>query len=347
MHILITGGAGFIGSNLAEFHLAQGHKVHAVDDLSTGRLENIATYRDNPDFRFDHDDILTWDGLEKAVTWADRIYHMAAVVGVFRVLEDPVRVLAINSASTERLLRMAHAGRWSPQILIASSSEVYGHGLPDRRKGAKENTEDGGNEDPRQYPFEGFREDLEPMVGSSAVSRWNYPISKLTSEALGLSFARKFGSFVVVARIFNTIGPRQMGRYGMVVPRFVEQAVAGQPITVFGDGRQMRSFCDVRDTVAALDLLLKNPESSGQIVNVGNNREISILELAEMVRTLANSSSVINFISHEEAYREKFEETYRRKPDLEKFFRLTGYRHQWTLEDTIKDLVSREKSSGG
>jgi len=340
MHILITGGAGFIGSNLAEYHLAQGHKIHVVDDLSTGCLENIAAFQDNPDFRFDHDDILTWNGLEKAVTWADRIYHMAAVVGVFRVLEDPVRVLAINSASTERMLRMAHAGRWSPQILIASSSEVYGHGIPG-------DTEDSGIEDPSLYQIDGFREDLEPMVGSSAISRWNYPISKLASEAMGLSYARKFGSFVVVARIFNTIGPRQMGRYGMVVPRFVGQALAGQPITVFGDGRQMRSFCDVRDTIASLDLLLRNPESSGQIVNVGNNREISILELAEIVRTLAKSSSVIDFLSHEEAYREKFEETYRRKPSLEKFFRLTGYRHQWTLEDTIRDLVAREKPSGG
>ena len=293
MHILITGGAGFIGSNLAEHHLAQGHKVHVVDDLSTGCLENIATYRDNPDFRFDHDDILTWDGLEKAVTWADRIYHMAAVVGVFRVLEDPVRVLAINSASTERVLRMVKASSWSPQILIASSSEVYGHGLPGRRGEAGSEAAENGSEDPRQYQFEGFREDLDPMVGSSAVSRWNYPISKLTSEAMGLSYARKFGCCVVIARIFNTIGPRQMGRYGMVVPRFVGQAVSGQPITVFGDGRQMRSFCDVRDTVAALDLLLRNPESRGQIVNVGNNREISILELAQMVRSLAGSSSEI------------------------------------------------------
>ncbi len=347
MHILITGGAGFIGSNLAEYHLAQGHKIHVVDDLSTGCLENIASFQGNPDFRFDNDDILTWDGLEKAVTWADRIYHMAAVVGVFRVLEDPVRVLAINSASTERMLRMAHAGRWSPQILIASSSEVYGHGLPGRQVCTPKDCEDSGIEDRRQYQVGEFREDLEPMVGSSAVSRWNYPISKLVSEAMGLSYARKFGSFVVVARLFNTIGPRQRGRYGMVVPRFVGQAVAGQPLTIFGDGRQMRSFCDVRDTVTALDLLLKNPESSGQIVNVGNNREISILELAQMVRAQANSSSVIDYVSYEEAYREKFEETYRRKPYLEKLFQLTGYRHQWTLEDTIRDLISREKSSEG
>lgn len=343
MHILITGGAGFIGSNLAEYHLAKGHKVHVIDDLSTGSIDNLKPFLSNPDFRFSQDDILVWSGLEKAVTWADRIYHMAAVVGVFRVLEDPVKVMAINIAATERILRMAHAGNWSPQILIASSSEIYGHGRHCRRVGVSSGLENKAAEELRMYQVEEFREDMEPMVGSSAVSRWNYAISKLADEAMGLSYARKFGSFVVVARLFNTIGPRQLGRYGMVVPRFIKQA-AGQPLTVFGDGRQMRSFCDVRDMVAGLDLLLNNPESSGQIVNVGNDREISILELAELVRSLANSSSEIKFIPYEEAYAEKFEETFRRKPNLEKFLRLTGYRHQWTLEATISDLIARQRS---
>lgn len=344
MHILITGGAGFIGSNLAEYHLAKGDKVHVVDDLSTGSLDNLTSFQDNPDFRFSQADILVWNGLEKAVTWADRIYHMAAVVGVFRVLEDPVRVMAINIAATERILRLAHAGNWNPQILIASSSEVYGHGRHCRRGGATDGLGENATEKLRLLQIEEFREDMEPMVGSSAVSRWNYAISKLADEALGLSYARKFGSFLVVARLFNTIGPRQRGRYGMVVPRFIKQATTSEPITVFGDGRQMRSFCDVRDTVASLDLLLNNPASSGQIVNVGNDREISILELAEMVNSQTDRGSLLKFIPYEEAYVEKFEETYRRKPNLEKFFRLTGFRHQWTLEATISDLIVRQRS---
>lgn len=345
MHILITGGAGFIGSNLTEYHLAQGHKVHVVDDLSTGSADNLTTFLSNPDFRFGQDDILTWNGLEKAVTWADRIYHLAAVVGVFRVLENPVKVLATNIAATERILRMAHAGNWRPQILLASSSEVYGNGLQSPRLAVPSGlAHHPGDEEPRQQLVEEFCEDMEPMVGSSAVSRWNYATSKLAAEAMGLSYARKFDSFLVVARLFNTIGPRQTGRYGMVVPRFVKQATSGQPITVFGNGRQMRSFCDVRDTIAALDLLLNNPASCGQIVNVGNNREISILELAELIRSLAGSSSPIEFIPHDEAYSEKFVETQRRKPNLEKFFRLTGYRHQWSLEATISDLIARQRS---
>jgi UDP-glucose 4-epimerase len=343
MHILITGGAGFIGSNLAEYHLAQGHRIHVVDDLSTGAIENIEPFMDNPDFHFDHDDILTWDGLETTINWADRIYHLAAVVGVFRVLEDPVRVMSINIAATERILKMAHANSWRPQILLASTSEVYGHGLQCRKTCVPETTDLSEIGDRRHYRVEEFREDMEPMVGSSAVSRWNYSISKLADEALGLSYARQYGSPIVVARFFNTIGPRQRGRYGMVVPRFINQAISGAPLTVFGDGKQMRSFCDVRDTVASLNLLMDNPDSHGHIVNVGSNREVSILELADLIRSLANSSSVIDFISYEDAYQENFEETFRRKPNLDKFFRLTNYKHKWTLEDTIQDLIATKR----
>ncbi len=340
MHILITGGAGFIGSNLAEYHLSQGHLVHVVDDLSTGVFENIEPLMDNPGFHFYQEDILTWEGLETSINWAERIYHLAAVVGVLKVLDDPVRVMTVNVGATQRILELAHAGNWRPQILLASTSEVYGHGLQCRRNCLPEGADFSGIEDRRHYRVEEFREDMDPMVGSSAVSRWNYSISKLADEALGLSYARQYGSPIVVARFFNTIGPRQRGRYGMVVPRFINRAVSGKPIIVVGDGKQMRSFCDVRDTVAALNLLMNNPASYGQIVNVGSNREITILELADLIRSVANSSSVIDFISSEEAYKENFEEIFRRKPNLDRFFSLTDYQHKWSLEDTIQDLIA-------
>lgn len=344
MHILITGGAGFIGSNLTEYHLAQGHQVHVIDDLSTGALENISSFMTNPKFHFDQDDMLSWDGLEKAVNWADRIYHLAAVVGVFRVLEDPVKVMAINIAATERLLRLAHLSSWRPQILIASTSEVYGHGLQCQRACALDKSNLRDIEARSKFMVKEFREDMEPMVGSSAVSRWNYAISKLADEALGISYAREYGSPITVGRFFNTIGPRQRGRYGMVVPRFIDQARSGKPITVFGDGTQMRSFCDVRDNITILDQLMNNEKSHGQIVNVGNNREISIIALAELVKALAGSSSVIDFIPYEKAYKEEFQETLCRKPCLDKLYSLIDYRPKWTLEDTIKDLLVKKQS---
>jgi UDP-glucose 4-epimerase len=346
MHILITGGAGFIGSHLAEYHLSQGHQVYVVDNLSTGSLDNILPFTGNANFHFDEADILTWPELDKTVAWADRVYHMAAVVGVFKVLEDPIRVLATNVAGCERLLRAAHAAKWSPQILIASSSEVYGRG--DRRKPLA-----GGRDKPtpsqrksdtkRDDGFTEFREDMDMSVGSSAISRWTYSISKMTDEAFALSYARRYGMNIVVARFFNMIGPRQTGRYGMVVPRFVKQAVNGAPITIYGDGSQMRCFCDVRDTVAALDLLARNPASAGEIVNVGNNREISIGQLAALVKERSVSSSPIISIPYHEAYGEDFEEIYHRKPSLEKLFSLTRFTHQWSLEKTLDDLIERER----
>ena len=333
MHILITGGAGFIGSHLAEYHLSRGHKVHAVDDMSTGSVDNISAFKENGDFRFDEADVLTWPDLGKAVVWADRIYHMAAVVGVFKVLEEPIKVLAVNVAGTERLLRAAHSCTWNPHVVVASSSEVYGRGAAGRGDSSPGSDGDG------RYPAPAFREDMEPVMGSSTVSRWNYSISKVADEAFGLSYARRFGMKVIVVRLFNTIGPRQMGRYGMVVPRFVEQAVSGHPITVYGDGSQQRSFCDVRDVVKALDLLADNPRSVGEIVNVGNNREISIRELAELIKQRAGSDSAITYVPYREAYGADFEEVYHRKPDLGKLLRLTDFRHQWSLEQTIDDLI--------
>ncbi|SFN85757.1 UDP-glucose 4-epimerase [Formivibrio citricus] len=325
MHILVTGGAGFIGSHLVEHHLAKGDAVHVVDNLSTGRFENIEPFLDNPRFHFDEADILTWAGLEKAATWADRIYHMAAVVGVFRVLEDPIRVLATNIAGTERLLRFASAGRWKPQIVIASSSEVYG-----------------------PTPAELLREDAMLYVQSAGKSRWNYALSKLADEAQGLSYARQYNIPICVVRLFNTVGPRQTGRYGMVLPRFVEQALSGGPITIYGGGTQTRSFCDVRDTVVALDLLADTPAASGEIVNVGNDREISISALADLVCARAKMNVERQHLSYVEAYGQQYDDILRRKPSLEKLVRLTGFTHQWRLEETLDDLIAqyRKRKAG-
>lgn len=341
MHVMITGGAGFIGSNLTEYHLKKGDKVHVVDDLSTGSEGNVNLFSSNPQYRFTEADVLTWDGLERAASWADRIYHMAAVVGVFRVLEAPIKTLATNVAGCERVLRAAVAGQWRPMVLVASSSEVYGTGAESVRERGEVHGADAVHGIPE------FVEDMEPMVGSSAVSRWNYSISKLTNEAFGVSYARDCGLPVVVVRFFNTIGPRQSGRYGMVVPRFVERAVNNEPLPVFGDGTQTRCFCDVRDTVAALDALTSNAESSGQIVNVGNDREVTIRGLAELVKARAHSDSPIECVPHDVAYGTRFQETLRRKPSLEKLEKLTGFRHSWTLEQTLDDLIDTRRLSAG
>lgn len=321
MHVLITGGAGFIGSHLADLHLARGDHVHVVDDLSTGSPDNIAAQESNPRFRFDQADILTWDNLGRSVAWADRIYHLAAVVGVYRVIAEPTKVLATNVAACERVLRAANDAGWRPQMVIASSSEVYGHNVEHL-----------------------LSEDMDLNVSTRVGTRWGYSVSKITDEALGMAYTQKFGIPTVIARFFNTVGPRQSGSYGMVVPRFVSQAVQNMPITVFGDGRQTRSFCDVRDTVAILDTAVGLCSEDAMVINIGNDREISILELARLVIDRAGSSSPIQHVSLREAYGEDFEETRRRRPDLTRLRRLTGYTHRHILENTIDELIAIERT---
>lgn len=321
MHILITGGAGFIGSHLVDLHLAQGDQVHVVDDLSTGVRANLAAHENNPGFRFDEADVLTWNRLDRAVGWADRIYHLAAVVGVYRVIAEPTKVLAVNIAGCERMLRAARDGGWQPQVVLASSSEVYGH-----------NDEDI------------LHEDQDLVVSTKAGTRWGYSVSKIADEALCLSYAQRFGIPAVVARFFNTVGPRQVGRYGMVVPRFVAQAVRNEPITVFGGGLQTRSFCDARDTVVALDALANHAGRNTMLANVGNDREISILALAEMVIARAGSRSTIEHVPLREAYGEDFEDIRRRRPSLARLRSLTGFNPRYTLERTIDDLIVNERS---
>lgn len=319
MHVLITGGAGFIGSHIAEYHLKKGDKVYVVDNLSTGSLNNLSECIKNPNFQYEIADILTWDNLIEAVHWADRIYHMAAVVGLFRVLDNPVEVLATNVVGCERVLRAVATHKWHPQLMIASSSSVYG----------------GNVKQPHQ-------EDDLLTLKSSERGLWSYAISKFADEAFCRAYAKKNGVKVTIVRLFNTVGPRQSGSYGMVIPRFIEQATHAKPITIHGDGNQTRSFCDVRDSVEMFDLLVSNPKSINEIVNVGNDREISINDLALLTKKITHSDSAIKHLSYTEAYGEEIDDIKRRLPCLKKLHSLINFSNKWCLEDTIKDLAQRQ-----
>lgn len=320
MNILITGGAGFIGSHLAELHLNNGDNVLAVDDLSTGSRSNIEPLLDDGDFRFEVSNLLDWPELEDAVADADRIYHLAAVVGMFRVLDEPVEVMRVNVGGTETLLEAVVRMGVSPEILIASSSSVYGAGKH-------------------------LNEEAELVFVPEQGGLTGYALSKLANEIQAIAYAREHGLSVAVPRIFNTVGPRQAGSYGFVLPRFVRQAIEGIPLTVFGDGSQTRSFCDVRDTVEALEMLAGNRATSGRPVNVGNAREISILNLAQLVIERSESPSTIDFVPFEEAYGEKFRTIEQRRPDTERLEETTGFHPRWTLEQTIDDLIEREMAT--
>jgi UDP-glucose 4-epimerase len=318
MNIFITGGCGFIGSHIAEYHLKKGDNVHVVDDLSAGQLKNIAPFQNNPAFIFDQADILTWPHLAKTVQWADRIYHMAAIIGIFRVLAEPVNVLTTNIIGCNRLLDAVVASGSQPQVILASSSSVYG-----------------------QCEKLLLNEKDKLVIESAAHPLWGYAITKIADEALGLAYHRTANIPITIPRFFNVIGPRQTGRYGMVVPRFVQQACSGEPMTVFGDGTQTRSFCDVRDAVLALDMSVDKTEKNMTVLNIGCDYEITINELAELVRKRANSQLEIKYVSYKEAYGEEFLDIKQRRPDLKKLFDLTGFKHQWSLEQTIDDLIAR------
>jgi UDP-glucose 4-epimerase len=311
---LITGGAGFIGSHLAEVLLAAGHQVLVIDDLSTGSFANIAHLINAPGFHFARTDITDEVVLDRLASQADVIVHLAAAVGVQLIVEHPVHTIRTNVISAETVLRAAL--RYGCRTLVASTSEVYGKGC--------------------KIPFS---EDDDVLLGPTSRSRWAYAASKMVDEFLGLAYQREYGLDVTILRLFNTVGPRQTGRYGMVIPRFVRQALRGEPLTVFGDGTQSRCFCDVRDVVQAIIALSHHPEATGRVFNIGNTEEVSIRALAERVKTVTASSSPIEMIPYNEAYAPGFEDMQRRVPDIARIQALIGWQPQRNLDAILAGVI--------
>jgi UDP-glucose 4-epimerase len=314
MRYLITGGAGFIGSHLAELLLERGHKVHVIDDLSTGSIENIQGLKGRAGFSYTIDSILNTERLAELVDGADAIFHLAAAVGVRLIVESPVRTIETNVRGTEVLLGIANKKK--RPVLLASTSEVYGKG--------------------EAIPF---REDGDLVIGPTTKGRWSYACSKALDEFLALAYWKERRLPTVVVRLFNTVGPRQTGQYGMVIPSFVRQALSGRPITVFGDGQQSRCFGHVADVAGALAALLDHPGAVGEVFNVGNTEEVTILALAERVKALSGSSSEISLVPYETAYEAGFEDMRRRVPDLSKIKDLIGYKPSRSLDDILRDVI--------
>ena len=322
MNILITGGAGFIGSHLVDFYLKKGDNVCVIDNLSTGSESNLKPFLNHPNFHFEKDNILDWQGLSEKIAWAHRIYHMAARVGMIQLLANPVETLTENILSCERILRLMNELKSDARLIIASTSEIYG---PSDKSQLNEN-------------------DI-LLFKSAAHSKWVYAASKFTEEMFALTYAVSKGIRVTLIRFFNTIGPRQNGRYGMVVPRFMTQAMANEPITVYGAGEQTRSFCDVRDTINALDLIANNTSAIGEIINVGQDQPITMNQLASLIKRLAKSDSIIQHLSYKEAYGQDYEDIMYRRPDLTKFNQFTAYKFEWHLEKTLLDLVQHHRKA--
>jgi len=314
MRILITGGAGFVGSHLAEALLAARHDVFILDDLSTGSIDNIAHLKGRTGFNYTIDTVFNDSLTAELVDRADVVFHLAAAVGVKLIVERPVHTIETNVHGTEVVLR--HANKKKKLVVIASTSEVYGKSA--------------------NAPF---HEDADLVLGATTRHRWAYACSKMLDEFLALAYWKERKLPVIVVRLFNTVGPRQTGQYGMVLPNFVRQALAGQPITVFGDGTQSRSFTYVGDVVRALLALMHEPRAVGQVFNIGNVEEISISQLAERVKAAAGSSSPIVTIPYEQAYEAGFEDMPRRVPDLAKIRAFVGYEPKVGLEEIIASVI--------
>jgi UDP-glucose 4-epimerase len=315
MRILITGGAGFIGSHLADAYIERGDEVFVLDDLSTGSFENIRHLKHLPRFHYVIDSVHRAHVVAELVDQCDAVFHLAAAVGVKLIVESPVRTIETNVHGTEVVL--AQAAKKRKKVLVASTSEVYGLSA--------------------QVPF---REDGPLVMGATTKGRWSYACSKALDEFLALAYWREKRLPTVVVRLFNTVGPRQTGQYGMVIPTFVRQALAGRPITVYGDGSQSRCFGYVGDVVGALVKLMEHPRAVGEVFNIGSNEEVTIGELAEVVKVLTGSRSEIVMLPYEQAYEVGFEDMPRRVPDIGKVGALIGYRPTVKLEEILRRVIA-------
>lgn len=325
MHYLITGGAGFIGSHLADALLRRGHTVHAFDNLSTGRLANIAHLANADDFQLTVGNVLDAHTLEQCIQTCDRVIHLAAAVGVKRVMEHPVETILTNVRGTENVLQLAH--HHEKKVAVASTSEVYGKAMQ------------------KDDSIDALHEEHDWTLGPTSKRRWAYACSKAMDEFLSRAYADEHGLKVVALRFFNTVGPRQTGQYGMVVPTFVNQALANDDIRVFGDGTQTRCFTHVFDATRAVIDLLDTPAAEGEVFNVGNTEEISINELARRTRTLTGSASTIVHVPYEDAYGPGFEDMQRRTPNIQKLRNATEYTPQYGIDDILRDVIDHAQSS--
>ena len=314
MRVLITGGAGFIGSHLADAYLQRGDEVLIIDDLSTGTIENIRHLKNNPGFQYTIDSVHNQPVTAELVDQCDVVVHLAAAVGVKLIVESPVRTIETNVRGTEVVLALAN--KKQKRVLVASTSEVYGLST--------------------DVPF---KEDGNLVMGATTKGRWSYACSKAIDEFLALAYWREKKLPTTIVRLFNTVGPRQTGRYGMVIPTFVKQALAGRPITVYGDGKQTRCFGYVGDVVGALIKLMDHADSVGQVFNIGSTEEISIGKLAEKVKELTNSESEIVFVPYNEAYEEGFEDMPRRVPDTSKIRQLVGFQPKMKLDGILQSVI--------
>ncbi len=314
MHVLITGGAGFIGSHLCERLLKDGYQVNVIDDLSTGNIKNLKNCMESKKFNFYNDSVINEKTMYALIDKCDIIYHLAAAVGVKLIVEQPVRTIETNIKGTEMVLDIAK--KFQKKVLIASTSEIYGKS--------------------EKVPF---REDDDSVLGSTTFSRWSYACSKAIDEFLGLAYHRQFGLPVLITRFFNTVGERQTGQYGMVIPRFVTAALMGEPLNIYGDGKQSRCFAYVHDVIDGVIALVNESSSFGNVYNIGTKEEISIKDLAIKIKKMTGSSSDIKYIPYEKAYGQVFDDLKRRVPCLDRIEDQVGYKQKTSLDETLEKII--------